>query len=166
MRYNIVVIVRNTRVLYLIASLHNPFMKFEFSAGGVVFRKNPMGNLEVLLGQHGQHKGWVFPKGLIGDHVKGEGKEATAVREVEEETGVVGKIVQELLPTTYWYQWEGERIKKTVYYYLMQFVEDTGKRDEEMAQVKWVDIDVVADILTYPSDKAVWQQARPLIVKQ
>ena len=67
-------------------------MKLEFSAGGVVIKKEN-GEILVLVAQHSQHHGWVFPKGLIGDHIKNEVKEDTAVREVEEETGARGKII-------------------------------------------------------------------------
>ena len=59
-------------------------MRFEFSAGGIVHKKEA-GSIYILLGQHSGHKGWVFPKGLIGDHKKGEGKEEAAIREVKEE---------------------------------------------------------------------------------
>lgn len=136
-------------------------MKLEFSAGGLVFRKN---NSEVLLGQHSQHHGWVFPKGIIGDHVEGETKEATAVREVEEETGITGKILQPLSPVTFWYQSQGEKRKKTVYYFIMEYVSgDTKDHDWEMENAEWLPIDEVAKRLTYPSDKKVWEEARQLL---
>ena len=70
-------------------------MKLEFSAGGVVIKKEN-GEILVLVAQHSQHHGWVFPKGLIGDQIKGEKKEETAVREVKEETGYDAEIIQEL----------------------------------------------------------------------
>ena len=134
-------------------------MKFEFSAGGVVFKKQDR-KISILLAQHGQHHGWVFPKGIIGDTKKDESKEETAVREVEEETGVVAKILEPLAPVEYWYQWEKEKRKKTVYYFVMEYVsEDFSKRDDEMEAVEWLPIDDVADRLTYPSDKKVWQVA-------
>jgi 8-oxo-dGTP pyrophosphatase MutT (NUDIX family) len=72
-------------------------MKFQFSAGGVVYKKEGQG-VFILLAQHSQHHGWVFPKGLIGDKIVNEGKEETAIREVEEETGVLGKITRPLSP--------------------------------------------------------------------
>src|SRR5436190_1343158 len=111
-------------------------MRFEFSAGGVVVKKE-LEKIFILVAQHSQHHGWVFPKGLIGDHIKGEGKESTALREVEEETGVKGKIVKPLSPITYWYVWPGEagkeKVKKTVYYFIMEYVSgDTTQHDEEM----------------------------------
>lgn len=148
-------------------------MKFEFSAGGIVFkhertrkensRKNTKETL-VLVAQHSQHHGWVFPKGLIGDHIKGEKKEETAIREVEEETGVKAKILHKLLPAEYWYQMGGEKRKKTVYYFLMEYVSgDTKKRDMEMENVEWLPIDEVENRLTYASDKKVWQEAKLLI---
>ncbi|MEK7185873.1 MAG: NUDIX domain-containing protein [Patescibacteria group bacterium] len=193
-------------------------MKFEFSAGGIVLRpirqaqgrqaqafgseaqaRRDFGSkpqfskkgIEILVAQHSQHHGWVFPKGLIGDHPSansagslqagsgqaretksasakgfGETKEEAALREVEEETGIKGKIIKPLEPVTYWYNFEGEKIKKTVYYFLMGFVEgDTKNHDWEMENVEWLPIDEVEKRLTYKSDKEVWQETRKIIEK-
>ncbi|MCL5970873.1 MAG: NUDIX domain-containing protein [Patescibacteria group bacterium] len=144
-------------------------MKFEFSAGGIVFKrrttqkKNKAQNYAevfVLVSQHSQHHGWVFPKGLIGDKIKGEKKEKTAIREVKEETGIDAKILKPFPPVTYWYVFEGEKIKKTVYYYLMEFKGgNTEERDFEMEKVEWLPIEKVEQRLTYKSDKEVWEVA-------
>ncbi len=138
-------------------------MKFEFSAGGIVFNKKNK-QIEVLLCQHSQHHGWVFPKGLIGDKKKGEKKEETAVREVEEETGIKAKIVESLSSISYWYVFEGEKIKKTVYYFIMECTGgDISKHDHEMEQVEWLPIKKVEERLSYKSDKEVWKEAKKLI---
>lgn len=138
-------------------------MKFEFSAGGIVVKKEN-NTTYILLAQHAQHHGWVFPKGLIGDTHKNEKKEETAVREVEEETGVLAKLGVSLTPVTYWYQFEGEKRKKRVYYFLMEYIsEDSAKKDDEMENVEWVPVEKVQEKLTYPSDKNVWKEAKKLI---
>lgn len=130
-------------------------MMFEFSAGGIVYKKEN-GKSYVLLCQHSQHHGWVFPKGLID---KGESKEKTALREVKEETGAEGKIINPLPPVSYWYVWEGDKIKKTVYYYLMEFIGgDITKHDSEMEAVEWLPIDEVSNRLTFKSDKKIWNE--------
>ncbi len=147
-------------------------MKFEFSAGGIVYKpvRQAQGRKEgektlILVSQHSQHHGWVFPKGLIGDKIKNEGKEDTAIREVEEETGIRAKILRSLNPTTYWYVFQGEKIRKTVYYFLMEFIGgDFTKRDHEMENVEWLPIEEVENRLTYKSDKDVWQQAKKYLV--
>ncbi|MGA2911764.1 MAG: NUDIX domain-containing protein [Candidatus Levyibacteriota bacterium] len=141
----------------------------QFSAGGVVFKKssiiNHQSEILVLVCQHSQHHGWVFPKGLIGDHVEGEQKEDTALREVEEETGAKGKIIQLLNPVDYWYFFEGEKIHKTVYYFLMEYVSgDITKHDTEMENVAWLPEAEVEKRLTYPTDKQVWQEAKQLLI--
>ena len=140
-------------------------MKFEFSAGGVVVKKDN-GKTLILVSQHSQHHGWGFPKGLIGDHVKGEQKEDTAIREVEEETGVKGKIIKPLTPVEYWYVFEGEKIKKTVYYFLMEYISgDFTRHDAEMENVEWLETENVEHRLTYPSEKKIWQETRKTIEK-
>ncbi len=143
-------------------------MRFEFSAGGIVYKKQETKNekqeILILVAQHSQHHGWVFPKGLIADHVKGEGKEETAVREVKEETGIIGKIVKPLEPVTYWYVFDGEKIKKTVYYFIMEYVKgNTKNHDFEMENVEWIPENEVENKLTYKSDKQVWKEAKKLL---
>ena len=143
-------------------------MKLEYSAGGVVFKSPSTGSgqndIFILVSQHSQHHGWVFPKGFIGDKIEGETKEDTALREVEEETGVIGKILEPLTPVTYWYEMDGTKRKKTVYYYVMQEMGgDITKHDWEMEKVEWLPIDQVEERLTYDSDKEVWQEAREKI---
>ncbi len=141
-------------------------MKYEFSAGGVVYKKE--GNkFLILVAQHSQHHGWVFPKGLIGDHNKGESKEETALREVEEETGAKGTILHTLTAKTYWYQFEGQKIKKTVYYFVMEFTGgDITKHDFEMENVEWLPAEEVEQRLTFPTDKKVWQEAKIYLNKK
>jgi len=138
-------------------------MKHEFSSGGVVF-KNDKAQTMILVCQHSQHHGWVFPKGLIGDHIEGESKESTAIREVEEETGILAKILRPLSPVNYWYVWNKEKIKKTVYYYIMEHISgDTLKHDAEMEKVEWLPMREIENRLTYKADKKVWEEAESLI---
>lgn len=163
-------------------------MKFEFSAGGIVY-KNQKDKILILVAQHSQHHGWVFPKGLIDKKpaitetqkktetqkfsasdkfsdsvVAGETKEEAALREVREETGVYAKIVRALPPVTYWYKFENEKIKKTVYYFLMEYASgDTKYHDFEMENVEWLPINEAQDRLTYKSDKEVWKKALAVI---
>lgn len=140
-------------------------MKFEFSAGGIVYKKEN-GKIFVLIAKHSQYHGWVFPKGLIGDkeEFKGQSKEETALREVKEETGVEGKIVRDLTPFSYWYVFEGEKRRKTVYYFLMEFVSgDITEHDMEMEEVEWLLESEVEARLTFESEKRVWKEAEKII---
>lgn len=140
-------------------------MKREFSAGGVVFKKDKE-NTMILLCQHSQHHGWVFPKGLIGDKNEHETEEETALRETREETGITGEIIQPLSPVTYWYTFDEIKREKTVYYFLMRYKNGTTDvHDFEMENVSWVPSDKVFETLTYQSDKQVWKEAEILLKK-
>lgn len=107
-------------------------MKHEFSAGGIVI-KIINKTTYILLAQHSQHHGWVFPKGLIGDEVENESREEAAVREVEEETGVEAKITAQLSPTKYQYQYNSEERCKTVFYFIMEYISENNKKK----MMKW-----------------------------
>lgn len=134
-------------------------MRFEFSAGGIVYKKIG-GETFILIAQHSGHHGWVFPKGLIGDKKKGEKKEEAAIREVKEEAGVDAKIIKPLTPLTYWYAWEKEKRKKTVYYFLMEYKSgDITKHDHEMEKVEWLPVEKIVERLTYENEKRVFNEA-------
>lgn len=138
-------------------------MTEEFSAGGVVYR-HLYGKFEILVSQHSGHHGWVFPKGHVGDTIVGETPEEAAIREVVEETGVTGKILQKLAPTDYWYVFEGEKRHKTVQYFLMEYVSgDIADHGFEMEHVMWLPPQDVEQKLTYISDKKVWEEAKKLL---
>ena len=95
---------------------------------------------------------------------KAKVKKSTALREVEEETGIKGKIIKLLNPVDYWYVFEGEKIHKTVYYFLMEYIAgDIARHDMEMEKVEWLPVSEVEKRLTYPSDKKVWQEAKRFI---
>ncbi len=135
-------------------------MKFEESAGGIVFKKED-DEIFILVTQHSQHHGWVFPKGLIDE---GENVKSTAIREVAEEGGVEAKIIQALPPTEYFYQFEGEKIKKKVTYFLMEYVSgDPGDHDWEMEDAQWIPIEKTKEKLSFKSDQSVFQKAEKLI---
>src|SRR3989344_3324702 len=95
-------------------------MRFEFSAGGLVFKKDP--ELKFLFIKVKNLKGeelWQLPKGKI---EKGEEVEKAAMREVTEETGVQVEVVQRLHDINYFFKRDGELVKKKVYFLLMKYV--------------------------------------------
>jgi len=135
-------------------------MKFEHSAGGIVFKKEK-DKILILVTQHSGHHGWVFPKGLIDE---GEDKAATALREVREEGGVEAKIIQELPAVEYFYKFEGQTIKKKVTYFLMEYISgNIEDHDWEMEAAEWLPVDQVEDRLSYKTDKQVFSEAKKLL---
>ena len=70
-----------------------------FSAGGIIVKHDGDGP-RILVTQHSKHKGWDFPKGHREIY---ESEEQTALREVEEETGVKAEIVEKVGETKYFY---------------------------------------------------------------
>lgn len=139
----------------------------EFSAGGIVVRKDSgqsQNDIAILVSQHSGHHGWVFPKGHVGDSNKNETPEEAALREVQEETGIIGKILKSLTPIEYWYQFQGEKKHKKVQYFLMSYVSgDIENHDFEMENVEWLPMEEVEKRLTYDGDKKVWEEAHQLI---
>src|SRR5204862_1874154 len=75
----------------------------EVSAGGVVYRRGDEDDIEVVLASRRTRRGdlaWGLAKGGI---EAGESREAAAVREVREETGLIAEIEADLGDTKYMY---------------------------------------------------------------
>lgn len=78
---------------------------------------------------------WGLPKGVVESN---ESPNLTAVREVQEETGLQAEIEAPLGDISYWYVWDGVRIRKTVSFFLMRAVGgDISQHDAEMEEVRW-----------------------------
>lgn len=132
------------------------------SFGGVLFRLLD-GNLQVLLVGRQQPPVWGLPKGAPHNH---ETPEETALREVEEETGVRGRIVDRVGDISYWFVAPGSRRRrphryhKTVHYFLMEATGgDPELHDLEYDEVAWFDADEAAAKLTYENERRLLRQA-------
>lgn len=139
--------------------------KDEISAGGIVFKKKNDQTYWLIV-QHSQHKGWVFPKGLVGDK-EDESMEEAALRETKEEGGVKTRVVAKLeKPVGYSYRFKGTLIRKTVHYYLMEHLSGNPKdHDWEVSEAKFFPTDKVKKVLTYDSDRQAFAQALKLFSK-
>ena len=135
-------------------------MKYEVSAGGIVFKKTSNQILWLVV-QHSQHKGWVFPKGLTTDHDGENDLKTTALREVHEEGGIITKIINEKpFLNEYWYQFKGNKIKKKVYYFLMEYVSGSElDHDHEVSEALWLPEKEALEKLTFKNDKKNFQEA-------
>jgi 8-oxo-dGTP pyrophosphatase MutT (NUDIX family) len=92
-----------------------------------------------------------LPKG----HPDGaETPEATALREVHEETGVRGEVVGKLGDVRYWYQRGGRRVSKLVTFFLLEYVSgDVADHDHEVEEARWMPLRSAARSLTYAGER-------------
>jgi 8-oxo-dGTP pyrophosphatase MutT (NUDIX family) len=129
------------------------------SAGGVLVREAENGP-EVLLASRRTRNGqlvWGLPKGLV---EKGESPEDAALREVREETGHSGEIREPLGEISYWFVWDGKRVRKTVHFFLMDDTgEEPGDRDQEMEEVRWFPLGDAPKVAGFKSEKEILRKA-------
>lgn len=148
----------------------------EISAGGVVVRPSGSGwELAVIEPQREpesaatakkRHKEVLaLPKGLVD---KGEKPEATAIREVREETGVSATLVTKLTDIKYMYvrTWaDNERVFKIVSFYLLSYESgeiDTVSEDMriEVKRALWIPLEGAERRLSYRGERDVVKLAQ------
>ena len=138
--------------------------RFAVSSGGVVVRRRDDGAWETVLASRRTRAGrlvWGLAKGQIEE---GESPDVAALREVEEETGITSRLLGSLGEISYWFVWEGERVKKTVHFFLMEATGgDTSRHDHEMEEVAWFPLDEAPRIAGYASERKVLEQARAAV---
>ena len=90
----------------------------EHSAGGVTVRRGTGGDWEVLIVERKRRRDWSLPKGHL---EPGETAEQAALRELEEETGVRGRVLGYLTTIRYPITGRsGRATTKVVHHYLME----------------------------------------------
>ena len=133
-------------------------LKKQTSAGGVIYKKNDS-SIQIALISVRNGQAWCLPKGIVD---KGETTEETAVREVREETGLNGRIIDALGEINYWYFVKEENIKcrKKVYFYLMEYVSgDTADHDFEVDEAGWFPLEIALEKVSYKGDRMVIEKA-------
>ena len=113
-----------------------------------------------MIVKHSLYKKWTFPKGLIGDKTENEDAKVAALREVEEEGGVNAKILDEdPIIVQYNYRYKEFFIKKTVYYYLMEYISGNVKdHDLEVSDALFEDKKNILKLLGFKSDKEAFNK--------
>lgn len=133
-------------------------MLTEISSGGVVV----FGNAILLLKKY--NGDWVLPKGRV---EKGERLHTTALREVLEESGVRGEIIQYIGKINYKYKniKESEIVSKTVHWYLMKTnnMNCIPQRKEGFVDAKFVHMDKAIKILRYEDERKIIIKAIKII---
>jgi 8-oxo-dGTP pyrophosphatase MutT (NUDIX family) len=153
----------------------------EFSAGGVVLRamdgkwhiaaieprRDPEASTNTRK-RKSQSQILALPKGLVD---AGEKPEQTALREVQEETGVIAALVEKLTDIKYFYvrSWsDRERVFKVVSFYLLLY--QAGNIDEispdmriEVRRALWLPLEEAPKQLAYKSERDVVKRAQQYV---
>ena len=133
----------------------------EYSAGGLVF--DEQGRVAVIA-RHSRsgHLEWCLPKGHI---EKGETPKETAVREVHEETGILGEVIDSIATIDYWFTGTSQRVHKLVHHFALRKIGGEltveGDPDHEAEDAIWVRFEDLDDVLSYPNERKIaWLYAK------
>jgi 8-oxo-dGTP pyrophosphatase MutT (NUDIX family) len=116
------------------------------AAGGLLIRRQA-GKLELALVHRPIHQDWSYPKGKLED---GETFEEAAQREVFEETGFVCRLLRFIGHTEYV---DRKGRPKVVAYWVMSPEAGAFEPNDEVDELRWLDIATAGLQLTYERDR-------------
>ena len=132
------------------------------AAGGLVVRRQS-GRLQIAVVHRPVHQDWSYPKGKLEE---GETFEDAAQREVLEETGLICRLLRFVGHTDYI---DRKGRPKVVAYWVMAAEAGTFSPNEEVDELRWVDVEGAGLLLSYERDRellavvAADDQLEPLI---
>jgi 8-oxo-dGTP pyrophosphatase MutT (NUDIX family) len=123
----------------------------EFSAGGLVVRRM-RGRPYIAAVRVKEGTVLALPKGHID---RGESAAEAAEREVREEAGIQGELVEKLGDVKYWYARRGERVFKVVSFFLFDYRSGSVRdyQREEVDGAEWIRLEDAPRLLAYRGEK-------------
>jgi 8-oxo-dGTP pyrophosphatase MutT (NUDIX family) len=132
----------------------------ETSAGGLVVDLQRARAAVIARVNRAGRVEWCLPKGHLEE---GETPEQAAVREIEEETGIRGRVLHALGTIDYWFSAEGRRVHKLVHHYLLEATGGTitveGDPDQEAIDAAWVPLTELGALLAFPNERRIAREA-------
>lgn len=109
---------------------------------------------DALLLFRGHHDDWTFPKG----HCEaGESFEETALREVQEETGLSVRIIR-ALPNMEYMDGKGEAVLVAMYLGTPVDAHQETRSEHPWDRIEWIPLSRVEATLSYPNLKTYFKQ--------
>ena len=135
-------------------------MEREKSCGTIVFRCQNSSKMFLLLHHASGH--WDLPKGHV---EKGETEEATALRELKEETGISNA---RLVPgfrekITYYYKRNSETFFKQVRFFLVETKQKEVRVSSEHKGFQWLPFKEAVKKLTFKNAREILKKARDFL---
>jgi broad specificity phosphatase PhoE/ADP-ribose pyrophosphatase YjhB (NUDIX family) len=119
----------------------------DLTAGGVVVRQHRKKGLQVLVSHRPRYDDWTLPKGHL---ETGETPLSAALREVQEETGLIC-FPHEHLGSTQYILPSGKN--KHVDYWAMERIGGRFRANSEVDEVRWLSKKQARQLLTYSHDQ-------------
>ena len=132
------------------------------AAGGVVYRRNARGQIEILLIKK-QGGFWTLPKGRI---KPGEEERLAVAREVAEETSITGEVEQLVGQVVYTIQKAGRLRRKSVTYYLVRAVSGRPRPQakERIVRTRWFPLTAALRRIRRKRVRNIVRDARALLL--
>jgi len=104
---------------------------------------------------------WALPKGIVD---AGEKPPETALREVREETGVDGRLLEKLGDVRYVYTWDGDRVFKVVSFFLIRYSRGrlgdiAPEMRREVDEANWLSLADAPRLLAYGGERQMAARA-------
>lgn len=132
----------------------------ETSAGGLVVDDRGRAAIISRRNKRGRVV-WSLPKGHL---EQGETLEQAAIREVGEETGIIGRVLAPLGVIDFYFTADAQRIHKTVHHYLLRAEGGELSRDDiEVDDVAWIALEELDQTLSYADERALLTRVPDLL---
>jgi 8-oxo-dGTP pyrophosphatase MutT (NUDIX family) len=134
----------------------------ETSAGGVVFRRDPEGQVRYLLIRD-SYRNWGFPKGHL---ESGEPPADAARREVAEETGLADLILHGPIRVIDWYfRFRGKTIHKYCHFFLFESRagDPVPQEEEGITECAWHPQEDALATISYDNARGVLRRAAEMV---